>query len=154
GENLQAAIDAAKGGDILLLGTGTYHGFKLDDRHFTATQPLVIKAAPGAHPILRGENYQGHLAKISRSSYVVLDGLEMVNSNQPIYCQDIDHFIFINLTIHDTGQEILHVRGASRYVDIRDCRLFDTGHAQPQWSEGVYIGMGSPPFENVEYVWI
>lgn len=37
---------------------------------------------------------------------------------------------------------------------MRDCKLFDTGHRRPQWSEGVYVGMGSGPQENVEYVWI
>jgi hypothetical protein len=154
GDNLQAAVDRARGGDVLLLGSGSYGGFKIIDRHFTAEAPLVIKAAPGEHPVIRGADYTGNLVTISRSSYVVLDGLEMVKSNHPIYCRDIDHFIFINLTIHDTGQEILHVRGTSRYIDIRDCRLFDTGHVKPQWAEAVYIGMGNPPYENVEHVWI
>lgn len=154
GDDLQAAVDRAQGGDVLLLGTGTYGGFKLEDRHFSATAPLVIKAARGARPVLRAANYEGYLAKISRASYVVLEGLEMIKSNQPIYCMDIDHFIFIDLTIHDTGQEILHIRGSSRYIDIRNCRLFDTGHTLPQWAEGIYVGMGSPPFENVEHVWI
>ena len=35
---------------VLLLATGTYGGFKLSARHFTAERPLVIKAAPGATP--------------------------------------------------------------------------------------------------------
>ncbi|HVU22896.1 MAG TPA: right-handed parallel beta-helix repeat-containing protein [Opitutus sp.] len=155
GDNLQAKIDAAQGGDVLLLATGTYHGFKFADRHFTAEAPLVVKAAPGAHPVIHGASYdEDHLAEISRSSYVVLDGLELTGGNRPIYCQDVDHFIFINLTIHDTGQEAIHIRGTSRYVDVRDCRLFDTGHKHSQWSEGVYIGQGSGPFENTEHVWI
>ena len=47
-----------------------------------------------------------------------------------------------------------NAHGASRFIDIRDCRFFDTGHTLPQWSEGIYLGMGNPPFENVEYVWI
>lgn len=155
GADLQAQVDVAAGGDVLLLATGTFHGFKLSDRHFTAEAPLVIKAAPGAHPVIRGNGYEpDHLAEINRSSYLVLDGLELVGGNRPIYCQDVDHFIFINLTVHETGQEIIHIRGTSRYIDVRNCRLYDTGHKHPQWSEGVYIGQGSPPFENVENVWI
>lgn len=154
GDDLQSKIDAATGGDVLLLGPGTYRGFKIDGRHFTAAQPLIIRAAPGARPLIRGSNYSGYLAKISNSSYLVLDGLTMENSNQPVYCTTIDHCIFINLVIHDTGQEIMHIRGASRHVDIRNCRLYDTGHNQPQWAEGIYVGMGQPPFESVEYVWI
>lgn len=154
GDDLQTAIDGARGGDTLSLGSGTYAGFRLDDRHFTEAEPLIIKAAPDARPVIRGRNYEGNLVNISRSSYVVLDGLELENSNQPIYCRDIDHFIFTRLVVHNTGQEILHVRGTSRFIDIRDCRLFDTGHTQPQWAEAIYIGMGQPPFENVEHVWI
>lgn len=156
GDDLQAKIDGAAGGDVLLLGTGTYHGFQIDNRHFTQTKPLIIKAAPGAKPLISGRDnmYGGYLGKISNSSYIVFDGLTMENSNQPLYCTTIDHFIFINLEIHNTGQEIIHIRGTSRYVDIRNCKLYDSGHNQPQWSEGIYIGSGSLPFYNVENVWI
>jgi hypothetical protein len=154
GDDLQAKIDGAAGGDVLLLGTGTYRGFQIDHRHFTEAKPLAIKAAPGAKPLILGSNYAGYLGKISDSSYLVFDGLTLENSNQPFYCTSIDHVIFVNLEIHNTGQEILHIRGASRYVDIRNCKLYDTGHSQPQWAEGIYVGMGQPPFESVEYVWI
>ena len=154
GDDLQSKIDAATGGDVVLLGPGVYRGFTIDQRHFTEARPLVIRAAPGARPLIRGSGYRGYLARISDSSYIVLDGLTMEHSNQPIYCTTVDHCIFINLEIHDTGQELIHVRGASRHVDIRNCRLYDTGHSQPQWAEGIYVGMGQPPFENVEYVWI
>lgn len=153
-DNLQAKIDAAVGGDVLLLESGTYGGFRIDQRRFTAEKPLVIKAAPGARPLLLGRNYEGNLARISDCSYVVLDGLTMENSNHPIYCTSIDHVVLVNLEVHNTGQEIIHIRGASRYVDIRNCHLYDSGHHRPQWSEGIYIGTGQPPHECVEHVWI
>lgn len=156
GDDLQAKIDGATGGDVLLLGPGTYRGFEINNRHFTEARPLVIKAAPGAKPLISGSNnmYGGYLGKISKSSYIVFDGLTMENSNQPFYCMTVDHFIFRNLEIHNTGQEIIHIGGTSRYVDIRNCKLYDSGHNQPQWSEGIYIGSGSLPFANVENVWI
>jgi hypothetical protein len=154
GDNLQAEIDAASGGDVLELATGTYTGFAMSGRHFTAEKPLVIRAAAGAKPLILGHDYEGYLGKITDCSYLVFDGLTMENSNQPFYCVNVDHVIFTNLEIHNTGQEIIHVRGASSYIDVRHCRLYDTGHAKPQWCEGVYIGMGNPPFESVEHVWI
>ena len=154
GDNLQARIDAATGGDVLLLGNGPYAGFTITDRHFTADRPLVIKAAPGAHPLIRGSDYRGHLARISNSSYLVFDGLTLVHTNQPIYCVSVDHLVLVNLEIHDTGQEAIHLRGDSRYVDVRRCRIHDTGHTKPQWSEGIYLGTGQPPYESVEHVWI
>jgi hypothetical protein len=154
GDNLQAKVDAAAGGDVLVLGAGTYSGFRINQRHFTKDKPLVIKAAPGAKALLLGSNYSGNLATISNSSYIVLDGLTLENSNHPIYCTSIDHVIFINLEVHNSGQEMIHIRGGSRYVDIRNCKLYDSGHRRPQWSEGIYVGVGQPPFECVEYVWI
>ncbi|ACB75327.1 right-handed parallel beta-helix repeat-containing protein [Opitutus terrae] len=153
-DNLQARIDAAQGGDVLLLGNGPYAGFTLEGRHFTAERPLVIRPAPGARPVLRGQGYTGYLAKITNTSYVVLDGLTLTRTNQPIYSTSVEHLILVNLHIHDIGQEAIHIRGQSRHIDIRDCRIYDSGHTQPQWAEGIYIGMGQPPFESVEHVWI
>jgi hypothetical protein len=155
GDNLQTAIDAANGGDTLVLNTGVYSQISFSGRHFTEAQPLIIKAAPGATPIVRGSSYQqGYLARISSSSYVVLDGLTFEKCNQPLYLTDIDHFILINLDVRDTGQEMVHVRGTSRYVDIINCKIHDSGHTNPQWAEGIYIGSGSAPMMNEEYIWI
>jgi hypothetical protein len=156
GNDLQAKIDAAAGGDILLLDSGTYSGFKIDNRHFTQASPLIIKAAPGAKPLISGSGngYVGHLVEINNSSYIVFDGLTMEYGNHPLYCTTIDHCIFINIEIHNSGQEMIHIQGTSRYIDIRKCKLYDSGHRRPQWSEGIYIGRGSPPFVNVENVWI
>jgi nitrous oxidase accessory protein NosD len=154
GDDLQRKIDDAAAGDVLLLDTGTYRGFQIADRHFTEAAPLVIKAAPGARPVIRGSEYQGYLGRITRSGYVVLDGLTFENSNQPLYCTTIDHVILLNLEIRDTGQEMIHLRGESRWVDIRGCRLHDSGRREPQWAEGIYVGQGQPPFDHAEHVWI
>jgi hypothetical protein len=156
GDNLQAKIDAAEGGDILLLGSGTYSGFRIDNRYFTQDKPLIIKAAPGTKPLISGDanGYAGRLVEISNSSYIVFDGLTLEYGNWALYCTTIDHCIFINLEIHNTGQEIIHILGTSRYIDIHNCKLYDSGHRRPQWSEGIYIGRGQPPFANVENVWI
>jgi hypothetical protein len=154
GDDLQAKIDGAAGGDVLLLATGTYRGVRLAHRHFTVDRPLIIKAAPGARPLILGTNYGGYLGHLSDCSYIVFDGLTLENSNQPFYCTSIDHCLFLNLDIHNTGQEAIHLRGASHDIDIRNCRIYDTGHYRDQWCEGIYIGMGQPPFEAVENVWI
>jgi nitrous oxidase accessory protein NosD len=154
GDNLQAKIDAAVGGDVLLLHDGTYGGFTIAQRRFTRDKPLVIRAAPDARPLILGSNYDGNLARIADSSYIVLDGLVMENSNHPIYCTTVENLILVNLDVHNSGQEMIHIRGASRYVDILGCKLSDSGHRRPQWSEGIYIGTGQPPFECNEHIWI
>ena len=131
-DDLQAKIDGAAGGDVLLLATGTYRGFHIAHRHFTAARPLIIKAAPGARPLILGKDYAGYLGLLSDSSYLVFDGLTLENSNQPFYCTSIDHCLFLNLEIHNTGQEAIHLRGDSHDIDIRHCRIYDTGHYRDQ----------------------
>jgi len=153
-DDLQARIDDAKGGDVLELATGTYSGFKISGRHFTEQAPLVIRAAAGAKPVVLGRDFEGSLARLTDVSYLVLDGLTFENSNQPIYAESIDHCLFLHLEIRHTGQEAIHIRGASHDIDIRHCRIHDTGHYRDQWCEGIYIGTGNPPFESVSNVWI
>jgi len=152
GDNPADKINGATGGDIVLVGAGTYGSFQITGRTFTEAQPLIIKAAPAAKPVIQSGDW--YLAPISSSSYIVLDGLTFDGSGQPLYCTDVDHLILINLEVRNTGQEAVHIRGTSRYVDIINCHIHHTGSAQPQWAEGIYIGSGSLPFMNEEYIWI
>lgn len=154
GADLQARVDAASGGDVLELATGEYAGFAITGRQFTAQDPLVIRAAPGARPVIRRDDHSGYLARLSEVSHLVLEGLTFEGSNQPIYATTVDHVVLLGLTIRNTGQEAIHIRGASHHIDIIGCTISDTGHTEPQWAEGIYVGMGNPPFESVEHVWI
>ncbi|MBE2212608.1 MAG: right-handed parallel beta-helix repeat-containing protein [Opitutaceae bacterium] len=154
GADLQAHLDRATGGDVLVLGTGDYAGFALSGRRFSAEKPLIVRAAPGARPVIRRGSYTGYLAKLTDVSFLVLEGLTLEGSNQPIYATNVDHILLLDLEIQNTGQEAIHIRGASHHVDIIGCTISDTGHTEPQWAEGIYLGMGNPPFEFVEHVWI
>lgn len=154
GEDLQARIDVAQGGDVLELATGSYSGFSLTERRFTEERPLVIRAAAGARPVIRRDDFGGYLVRLDRVGFLVLDGLVLEGSNQPIYATRVDHLMLLRLEIRRTGQEAIHIRGPSHDIDIVGCRIDDTGHTEPQWAEGIYLGMGNPPFELVERVWI
>jgi hypothetical protein len=152
GENLAAKINGAQGGDTVLVAVGIYGGFRIENRVFTQAAPLVIRAAPGARPLIRSADW--YVTPISNSSYVVFDGFILDGGGQPVYCTDVDHLILANLEIRNTGQEAVHIRGSSRYVDILNCHIHHTGFVQPQWAEGIYIGSGSQPYMNSEYIWI
>ena len=152
GEDLGARVAAAKGGDTVLVGAGTYGGFAIQNRVFTEGAPLVIKAEPGAAPLVRGS--QWYLLPISNSSFIVLDGLVLEGGGQPLYLTDVDHLILANLEVRQCGQEAIHIRGSSRYVDVVNCHIHHTGSAQPQWAEGIYVGSGSQPYMNNEHIWI
>jgi len=152
GDSLADKINGASGGDTVLVGSGTYGAFQITDRNFPEAQPLIIRAAPGTKPVVQGTDW--YLAPITRSSYIVLDGLTFDGGGQPLYCTDVNHLILINLEVRNTGQEAVHILGTSRYVDIINCHIHHTGSVAPQWAEGIYIGSGSQPFMNEEHIWI
>ena len=152
GDNLANKINGAAGGDTVLVNNGTYGAFQISNRNFTEALPLIIKAAPGARPLIQSSDW--YQAPITSSSYIVLDGLTFDGGGQPVYCTDVNHLILINLEVRNTGGEAVHIRGTSLYVDIINCHIHHTGSTQPQWAEGIYIGSGSLPFMNEEYVWI
>lgn len=152
GDNLANKIAGAVGGDTVLVGSGTYGGFTLQNRTFTRNAPLIIRAAPGATPLLSTGNW--YLVQITGCSYVVIDGLTTDGAGQPFYCTDVDHLILANLEVRNTGQEAVHIRGTSAYVDILRCHIHHTGSSAPQWAEGIYLGSGNTPFMNTDYVWI
>lgn len=51
---IQHAVDAAQPGDTVLIGAGTYREVITIRKSGTATAPLTISAAPGAHVIISG----------------------------------------------------------------------------------------------------
>ncbi|GJL84496.1 MAG: hypothetical protein DHS20C02_02710 [Micavibrio sp.] len=78
--SLQAAADAAKGGDTILVESGTYDGFRLRDLHPPEGQWITFKGEPGAI-INTGE--KGNGIRISGASNIVIDGFEITNLNKP-----------------------------------------------------------------------
>ena len=151
GDNLANKINGASGGDTVLVNNGTYAAFTLYNRKFTPALPLIIKAAPGAKPVIKNSWYQ---APMSNSCYIVLDGLTFDSGGQPIYCTSVSNIVLVNLEVRNTSGEAVHIRGTSRYVDIINCNIHNTGGTQPQWSEGIYIGSGTTPLMNEENIWI
>ena len=45
-----------------------------------------------------------------------------------IYVKSSDHIIIINNEVYHTGQEAVHIGRSSRYIDVSENKIHNTGH--------------------------
>lgn len=123
-------------------------------RSGTSSNPTRIQAYPEAVVTIRGDGINTGRLKITGCSYLTFDGFIVTNFNQGIYVEASTNITVQNCTVHNIGQEGIHVNGNSVQVTIQSCTVHDTG----KWiynGEGIYVGTGSAgPVDNTSYVTI
>jgi hypothetical protein len=74
--NIQAAVDASKPGDIVLIFGGTYRGFRVTQSGSTS-KPIVIKAKDNDNVVINQAEPggSGEHVRINNSSYITIEGL-------------------------------------------------------------------------------
>lgn len=160
GENLNAIINSAKGNDTILVKSGVYSQILLTDKKFTEQKPLIVRAEGTEKVLVKGDTIsRGSALEIDNCSYVVFEGLTFTNSMWGIYVKNSSHIILKNNEIYYTGQEGCHIGRSSQYVDLIGNKIYNTGHYNSKWAEGIYIGSGSYGGDNkypdnCEYIWI
>jgi len=158
---LDQAIGAASNGGLIWLNPGTYSCLNVQNRSLTQSNPLVICKNPAQAGTVTFDGSTGcyFIARVISSSYVVLDGFSIDGqhgTNVGVQVEGSNHVILRNLTISATGQEGIHVRKNSSYVDITGSRITDSGAVNPQWSECVYVGSGGDTDypDETHHIWI
>lgn len=159
GSNINARINDLNKGDTVLIEAGTYENITITNRKFTASEPLVIKAFQSDTVIISGATVtKGCSLELIGCSYIVIEGLTFLNSMWGIYVKSSDHVILRHNEICNTGQEGVHIGRSSRYVDVIENRIHNTGKVNSKWAEGIYVGSGSYSGsgfpDNCEYVWL
>ena len=160
GDDLNSIINQANGGDTVWVEAGTYPALKIQDLHFSAEKPLVVKSIEKGGAIIRSlSNSSGTTLEIRDCSYIKVDGLVVEEGMWGLYVKSSNHIILSNNEVRDTGQEGIHIGYSSKYVDVIGNHVHDTGNTNPKWGEGIYVGSGSygrhrtfP--DNCEYVWV
>lgn len=156
-QQLNDAIASASGPTVIWLDPGSYACLRIENALHTRAGPLILRRNPtatGDALIISDGCYYTTL--VSGSSYVVLDGLTIEGGGAGVWVEASDHVILRGLTISGQGQEGIHVRKSSSFVDIVANHVFDTGHTEPKWAECLYVGTGSNDDfpDHTEHVWI
>ncbi len=147
GDNLWARLASLAPGDEVIVHAGTYAQTSRFEATWagTAAMPIIVRAAEGeARPVMTRDSAQNVLN--IHGSYFTLRGFEIVGGSHGIRASNIDHALFEDLLVHDTGDVGIscNINGAMcSYVTIRDCEIYDTNGT----GEGMYLGCNNSACE-------
>ena len=159
GENLNEILNTLTEGDTIVVKPGIYGKVYLSDKRFSDKKPLVIKTYVEGSAVIKGDTVStGSSFEMNNCSYIIIEGLKFTGSRWGIYVKNSSHILIRKNEIFGTGQEGCHVGRSSKYVDIIENTIHNTGLFNSKWAEGIYVGSGSygrngfP--DNCEYVWV
>ena len=160
GVDLNRMIEMARAGDTIFVDPGRFTSLQIQDLHFSAEKPLVIKSVKQYGAVIKNNSIStGTALEVLNCSYIWFDGFVFEGGLWGIYVKSSNHLILTNNEVRGTGQEGIHIGYSSKYVDVIGNHVHDTGKTRPKWGEGIYVGSGSygrnrsfP--DNCEYVWI
>lgn len=148
-------IGQISSGDTLYVKAGTYNENVFINRPSgTPGTPTMLQTFPGHTVTILGNGVDTGRVKIADTSFITFDGFIITNFNQGLFIDNSHNIIVQNVTVHNVGQEGIHVRLDSSFVTIQDSTVHDTR----QWQfngEGIYIGTGSGgPLDNTNNITI
>ncbi|MDO6516705.1 Ig-like domain-containing protein [Zobellia uliginosa] len=151
---LNAMINASPG-DEIVIAAGTYTALeKLDlssdgkaarfssDRNGTASQPIIIRGASASNrPVLKGPNgiYDGYVMRILGDHWIIKD-LELEEGSKGLVLDHSSNSRIENVSVHDIGEEGIHLRDGSSNNLVTGCQVYNTGLNKPGFGEGLYVG--------------
>ena len=160
GDDLDDQVEAAEGGDTVLIGPGTYGPISLYEKNYSALAPLVIMSdGTGTVTIEANLPSSGSAVDFDNCSYIVIEGVVLNEGLTCFYVDACHHIVIKDNEIKNAGQGGIHIGLSSTYIDMTGNYIHDLGLTNPQWAEGIYVGTGyygtSTVFpNNCEYIWI
>jgi hypothetical protein len=142
---LSSALSHARPGDVIHLANGTYSG------HFTAT----VAGTASAHITICGSSdavldggtlLHDYTLYLKGANYTDVKGITVVHGLKGIMTDHWSHGTISGVTVHDIGEEGIHLREFSSYDTVAGSHVYNTGAAAGQITnaahdgEGVYVG--------------
>lgn len=144
--SIQSAIDASFEGGVICVRKGSYDSFVVENYRYP--NPLVITGDTDqgvANVALDSLSGSGGLVR--NSSNVHIRRLVFSGGLYGIYIEDSSYVDLVSNTIFNVGQEGITITATegrlSESVVIWGNTIFDTGLANTQYGEGIYIGNGN-----------
>jgi hypothetical protein len=136
---LQQALDAAQPGEVIRLDPGTYTGRFVAHRSGTRDKPIFL--CGDARSILDGGGIKrGYAVHLNKASFWRLLSFTVQNSQKGIMADTTNGSILQGLTVHDIGDEAIHLRNFSTGNIVQYSRIYSTGLRRKKFGEGIYLG--------------
>lgn len=102
-DNFRSAMQGLQPGDTLILDDGTYllSSYFSISLHGTSSQPIMIRAKTGAHPVLKYVGASQNIVNINNTTFLTLDGIEFTGGSRAIRFTGGSDNTVSNCHIHD-----------------------------------------------------
>ena len=144
---LDAALAAARPGQSIQLGDGTYTGKFVASASGTDVAPITLSGSRAA-VLSSGSLKSGYGLHIT-GSYWRVSGLSVAQSAKGIVLDRSAHTVLSQVDVGNIGSEAVHFRTNSTDGTIQDSEIHDTGLAKPGFGEGIYVGSAKSNWESV-----
>ena len=142
---LTAALSNAKPGDTITLADGTYSGQFVSGKSGTAQALITLVGSRNA--ILngggQGSGYGFHLdggGIAGGVQYWKLLGFTVTNAQKGIVFDNVQNSTVTNVSVHDVGEEGIHLRAFSSHNILQGNTVAKTGTQAQGFGEGIYVG--------------
>ncbi|WP_430868911.1 right-handed parallel beta-helix repeat-containing protein [Demequina aurantiaca] len=136
---LAEALEAAQPGDVIGMADGVYEGNFVAEASGTSSEPIVLCGSQDA--ILdSGGPKEGYVLHLDGASHWTLLGFTVRNGQKGVMADGSQGSVIAGLTVHQIGDEAIHLRGHSSDNAVIGNTIFDTGLRRDKYGEGVYVG--------------
>lgn len=160
---IRNAMANAQPGDIIVVASGNYNFsnkitgalgrnvYLYGSTNGTASNPIILRGASASNPpVFRGLGYNdGYLLSID-GDYWQIRNIEFRTGSKGVVLDNSNHSLLKNLTIHDVGEEALHLRDGSSNTLVDGCSIYNTGRTKPGFGEGIYVGSDKGQHDQYE----
>jgi hypothetical protein len=136
---LTAALAAAKPGDSIVMADGVYTGNFVATVSGTAAAPIYL--CGGVDAVLDGGGTSlGYALHLNPASYWKVIGFTLRNAQKGVVADGTTHSTIQGLSVHDIGDEGIHLRQATTFTVVIDNTVTRTGLHDKKFGEGIYVG--------------
>ena len=137
--SLTEALKNATPGASIAVQDGRYAGKFVAEVSGTADKPIFLCGGAGA--VLDGENVRGgYVMHLKKVKYWRLVGFTVTNGQKGVMADSTVGSVVQGLTVHDVGDEAIHLRANSTDNVVLQNTISKTGLRRDKFGEGVYIG--------------
>lgn len=138
-DELSAALQDAKPGDVITMADGTYEGAFVANKPGSGSEPIFLCGSQNA--IIDGGGIKkGYGFQLDSVTQWRLIGFSVTNAQKGVMVDQTTKSIIQGLSVHDLGDEGIHLRNNSSDNLVVGNKVSNTGLRKPKFGEGIYIG--------------